>query len=73
MDSESIIQKRMLVEYGLPGTEQISAYNRRPDAVRWILDIRAPFDGVDYYATFGIRAESTVTEGATEGTRKRRR
>lgn len=73
MDSASIIQKRMLVEYGLPGTEQISAYNRRPDAVRWILDIRAPFDGVDYYATFGIRAESTVTEGATEGTRKRRR
>lgn len=49
-----------LAAINIPGMQKGIAHNEAPRATRWILEIRAPLKGVDYYAIFGV-----VVEGST--------
>lgn len=73
VDTNSVVKTRALIEYGLPGKHTVYAHNRCPDSVRWILDITAPLQGLDYYASFGVRAESDFAVQGTAGASKRHR
>ena len=50
----------------IPGLQTVLARNVAPIATRWVLEIKAPLKGIDYYAIFGIVVEnSTHDRGAS--------
>lgn len=50
----------------IPGLQTVFARNVAPIATRWVLEIKAPLKGIDYYAIFGIVVEnSTHDPGAS--------
>lgn len=54
-----------LVSINIPGMKKVFAHNQAPSATRWVLEVKAPLEGVDYYAIFGIIVEqSTRDRGA---------
>ena len=55
-----------LVSITIPGMQRVFAHNQAPSATRWVLEIKAPLEGIDYYAIFGVVVEtSTRDRGAS--------
>jgi hypothetical protein len=51
-----------LAAINVPGMLKVLAHHETPKATRWILEIRAPLKGVDYYAIFGIVVEDSTRD-----------
>ena len=46
----------------IPGMQDVFAHNQRPNATRWVMEIKAPLKGIDYYAIFGVIVEGTAPQ-----------
>ena len=53
---------RGLAVINIPGIQNVFAHNVTPRATRWILEVRAPLKGVDYYAIFGIVVQDSTAD-----------
>lgn len=53
------VKTRAVVELNIPGMKKIFTHNQRPTTTRWVLEITAPLEGIDYYAIFGVIVEDT--------------
>jgi hypothetical protein len=64
--AKSGIKFNALASINIPGLQTVIAHNRAPNATRWILEVNAPLEGIDYYAIFGVIVEgSTYDRGAS--------